>query len=226
MNSAIIGRHVYHPGSAPYGRPISEWAEEWIKWSLSIPRSGSPILDTSGIRCAVNQRGPVWFLAGTFGTSVRRSCVIPSSKALFFPVIEKECSFAEDGEQIDTEEGLVDRAKYLMDLVTYMKLNIDGCNVESLQRFRARSRVFDLIFPQNNVYGVRKGYTRSVTDGYWVMLKGFESGKHVLNFCAEALIPEGPIKSLAKRYVKLRRNKFRTEVRYELTILPKIYHNI
>jgi hypothetical protein len=220
LNSDTIGRHVYPPGSVPYGRPIGEWAEEWIKWSLSIPRIDSPILDTSGIKCAVDQKGPVWYLAGTFGTSVRRSCVIPSFKALFFPVIEKECSFAEDGEQIDTEEGLVNRAMYLMDLVTYMKLNIDGVNVKSLRRFRVRSRVFDLIFPENNAYGVRAGLTRSVTDGYWIMLRGLKSGKHVLDFCAEALIPEGPIKSLSKRYVTLKRNKFRTEVRYELTILP------
>jgi hypothetical protein len=218
LYSHIVSRFLYAPESKPYGRSIGEWAEEWVKWALPIPKCYNPILDTSGIRCAINQRRSVWFLAGTFGTSVRRSCIIPASVGLFFPIIEKECSFAEDGEQIDTEEGLASRAKHLMDLVTYMKLIIDDSIVKGLERFRARSRVFDLFFPEDNVYGVSKGYTRSVTDGYWIMLKDLETGKHVLHFSAEAMIPDGPIKSLAKRYVKLRRDKFRTEVRYDLTI--------
>jgi hypothetical protein len=219
LKSDLVSRYLYAPKSKPYGRSAGRWAEAWVKWALTIPKCNNPILDTSGIRCAINQRGSVWFLAGTFGTSVRRSCIIPASVGLFFPIIEKECSFAEDGGQIHTEAGLANRAKYLMDLVIYMKLSIDDSIVKGLEKFRARSRVFDLFFPEDNVYGVSKGYTRSVTDGYWIMLKNLEMGKHVLRFSAEAVIPDGPIKSLAKRYVKLRRDKFRTEVRYDLTIL-------
>ena len=186
---------------------------------MSIPKKDNPILDNSGKNCQINQNGSVWFLAGTFGTFAKRSCTIPSSVALFFPIIEKECSFAEEGEQIRTEAGLVYRARYLMDLVAHMELCIDDCTVDSLRRFRAASRVFNLIFPLQNVYGVPNGQTRSVTDGYWIMLRGLESGKHLIRFCAEAIIPDGPIKDLAKRFVTVEHDKFRTEVIYELTIL-------
>lgn len=38
----------------------------------------------------------MWFLAGTHGKSVVRDCIIPSSKAILFPVFNTECSFAEN----------------------------------------------------------------------------------------------------------------------------------
>jgi NAD(P)-dependent dehydrogenase (short-subunit alcohol dehydrogenase family) len=34
--------------------------------------------------------GPVWFLAGSFGATVVRSCLVPAGKALFFPLVNQE----------------------------------------------------------------------------------------------------------------------------------------
>ena len=152
------------------------------------------------------------FLLELLGLPQNRKCTIPSTKAIFFPVIEKECSFAEEGEQLKTEEDLVARAKLLIDLVSSMEVTINGINLKNPRQYRARSRVFDLTFPQDNVYHVKPGPTRSVTDGYWVFLKPLRVGKHILHFIGESFIPAGPIAQLAKRYVNVRGNLFKTEV--------------
>jgi hypothetical protein len=160
----------------------------------------------------------VWFLAGTFGNSVRRKCEIPSETAIFFPIIEKECSFAEEGDQLKTESQLCDRASYLMDMVTELRATIDGNDVRNLREYRVRSKVFDLVFNSDNVYDVTPGITRSVTDGYWLFLKPLPKGDHVIYFRASALIPKGPAAQIAKRYVEFRNNIFKTEVLYTLIV--------
>lgn len=209
---------IFPLDSFPYGIKYGEWVEKWIKWSLSMPKSFNPITDETGKNCAKSQLGPVWFLAGTFGTSVKRKCNIPFRKAIFFPIIEKECSFAEEGDQLKTEADLCNRARYLMDVVIEMKVIIDGTAVKDLEKYRVRSSVFDLQFPEDNIYGVKAGATRSVTDGYWLMVKPLSRGSHVIHFMASALIPKGPAEEIAKRLMKYNENIFRTEVIYDLSI--------
>jgi hypothetical protein len=61
---------------------------KWWQWALSIPVFENPLLDQTGEKCMVGQRGPVWFLVGNFGGGdTTRSCSIPEGKRLFFPVI-------------------------------------------------------------------------------------------------------------------------------------------
>ena len=48
---------------------------------VSIPTANNPLTDTTGEDCMVGQRGPVWFLAGTFGGGpTTRSCSIVRSE--------------------------------------------------------------------------------------------------------------------------------------------------
>src|SRR5947209_2554061 len=107
-----------------------------MKWALSIPKIHNPAADSTGKNCAQNQNGPVWFLAGTFGGSMNRQCTIPVKKAIFFPVVTKECSFAEDYD-LKTEQELSKRVKEVMDCVTYMELIVDGFKLQNLKQYRA-----------------------------------------------------------------------------------------
>jgi hypothetical protein len=71
--------------SKPHGHSYSEWAATWWQWALGQPTPVNPLLDTSGQFCATGQKGAVWFLAGTFGSSpVTRACTVPTGQALFF----------------------------------------------------------------------------------------------------------------------------------------------
>ena len=80
-----------NPGVVP---PFSttaygEWSAKWFKWAWEPPPASSPVLDTTGSNCAVGQSGPVWFLAGTFFTSlpapppVIRHCTTSINHRLF-----------------------------------------------------------------------------------------------------------------------------------------------
>ena len=153
-------------------------------WMLSIPKKNNPSLDKTGKYCSMNQNNEnVWFLTGTFGNivPVKRKCTIPIGKAIFFPILEKEDSLKEDSD-LDNESGLIKRSRDATNRLTYMEAWIDGAKIEDLEDYRVQSEVFDLKFPEDNVYDVKQGLTRSVCDGYWLFLKPLEIGKHHIYF--------------------------------------------
>jgi hypothetical protein len=212
---------LYSPNLEPYGKNFAKWAELWIKWVLSIPKMYNPAADLTGEHWNQNQNGPVLFLAGTFGGFARRQCSIPAGKAIFFPVVTKECSFAEDYD-LKTEKELIKRVKQFIDCVTRMEVVVDGAQLQDLRKYRVHSGIFDLVFPENNVYDVEPGPTKSVTDGYWVFLKGLSTGQHRLYFSAEVSLPErSKIVEFARRYNKIKGTIFRTEASYEITVKSK-----
>src|SRR5262245_17996110 len=83
-NDSIIDPRVFPPSSAPFGMFYGEWATEWWQWNLTIPVSDNLLLDMTGEKCAVGQRGPVWFLAGVLNRSgiAIRTCSVPEGTAL------------------------------------------------------------------------------------------------------------------------------------------------
>jgi hypothetical protein len=78
---------VLPPGDQPNGHTYGEWVAAWWRWALSQPASTNPILDSNGAFCANEQEGEVWFLAGSAGEMVTRSCTVPKKTALMFPVV-------------------------------------------------------------------------------------------------------------------------------------------
>src|SRR4029078_3606185 len=61
--------HLEFPlDSIPYNMTWGDWSAEWWRWLMSIPMEKNPANDTTGINCAENQSGPVWFLAGSTET--------------------------------------------------------------------------------------------------------------------------------------------------------------
>jgi hypothetical protein len=78
---------VAPPDSLPGGLSYQQWSAEWWQWAYAIPASMNPIFDTTGVNCAVNQSGPVWFLAGTSGFTATRNCIVPAGKMILFPIV-------------------------------------------------------------------------------------------------------------------------------------------
>lgn len=220
---------LYESNEHPLGRSWEEWATLWCKWMLSIPKKNNPSLDETGKCCSINQNyDNVWFLTGTFGNVIPiiRKCDIPQGRSIFFPVLEKEDSFAEDSD-LRTDSDLIKRCRSAIDKVVTMEAKIDGYNIEQLENYRFQSRVFDLKFPEDNVYDVKPGLTRSVCDGYWVFIKPLPIGRHLLYFRGENSLAEPyTITQLntATVFNKIRNHiqnnsVFKLEVLYELTII-------
>jgi hypothetical protein len=67
MTARSINEQLFSRESDPYGVSYTEWTARWWQWAFSIPVENNPVNDMTGANCAINQHGPVWFLAGTLG---------------------------------------------------------------------------------------------------------------------------------------------------------------
>jgi hypothetical protein len=210
---------IFAIDSTPFDKTYEEWTTKWFQWLLSIPKDVNPATDQTGGNHAQNQAGEVWFLAGTTGGFARRACTIPSGRAIIFPVIAKECSFAEDSD-LKTEEELIGRAREVMDHLNLIQVTIDTIHLDGIKNFRVSSKsCFDILYPENNIYGLKPGHTRSAYDGYWVFIRFLSVGYHQIHFRGEITFPEDSILvELARRYNKIQDNSFRTEVIYDLIV--------
>jgi hypothetical protein len=224
MGSSILYERVENP----FGKSWEYWAAEWCKWMYSIPKQSNPSLDDTGKHCSINQTNEhVWFLTGTFGNTVlvNRRVSIPAGKAIFFPILVKEDSFIEDSD-LNTELELSTRSTDATNKVLHLEANIDGRKIEALEQNRAASEVYDLVFPENNVYNVQPGKTRSVCDGYWLFIKPFQLGKHTVYFRGETLLAQAYTLDAMRNsdvYSRIHQHideklTFKLEVLYEITI--------
>lgn len=173
-------RLILPPNEKVSGISQSEWSAAWWQWAGSFDRSESPVADSSGERCQLKQSGPVWFLAGTYGTKrTIRTCRVPQGKYLFFPLVnfvampgtDKDCDCT-----CDTFKGY---AKSMTDDPSFLILDIDGHRAQNLEAHRqAPSECFDMGAKTEAKYRVFP----SAANGYYVMVPPLKPGKHVLNF--------------------------------------------
>jgi hypothetical protein len=194
---------------------VKQLSAQWWQWALSIPADVNPQTDATGEDCMVGQRGEVWFLAGTFGGSATRTCVVPEGKTLFFPVINSVnidapnvCGQGPD--RIPVKDLRAFSAAFI-DGAADLAVEIDGQPIGNLHRIQ--SQVFEIALPEDNVLnafcpppGVPAGiYSPAVDDGYYVRLNPLAVGNHTLHFHAEN--PDAA---------------FVLDVAYDLTVVPVI----
>lgn len=165
---------VFTPDSYPYGVSYPEWVARWWKWAFSIPIENNPVTDMTGENCAVNQDGPVWFLAGTVGGVVDRSCTIPAEKAILLPILNHGGTLANS----QSEEELLEYTKKEMDIGINLDVTVDNIRLGGLESYRVASPIFDVVLPEKNLFGGRPGPTKGASDGYWLFLEPLPKGKH------------------------------------------------
>ena len=174
------GLTVEPGGSTVAGKTIGDWTADWWNWTGSV--SGSVFNDTTGALATKNQSGPVFFVAGTQGTSVTRSFDVPGNKFILFPLINFVVANGPDPGFADTKTeagALVDGAITPSNLFA----KIDGMDVPNLASHREKS-------PVNFTYTVSAAsgtftpgtFKDANSDGYWIMLDPIGSGTHTLSF--------------------------------------------
>jgi hypothetical protein len=176
-----INPNAYSIDSKPYGLTYGQWTAKWEQWLISMPQQVSAATDSSGKNCAQNQTGPVWFLAGTVGGTAERTCTIPAAKAILFPIVNSECSYAEYP-TVKTESDLVACAKQDNNRATNLLATVDGQSLQPLEKYRVTSPLFNFTFEPNNLFGAPSGPTQGVSDGFWVFLQPLSSGNHEIHF--------------------------------------------
>jgi len=198
---------VVPPNSNAYGSKFSEWSAQWWQYVLSIPASENPLFDPDGSRCAIGQRGPVWFLFGWFGPgAAMRTCSVPDGTALFFPVL----NVVDVNTTTQTAPDLRAETAPCLDATTLLSVTVDGVSVPDLRKkFRVQSEVFDITLPADNLFGLDPGtYSPAIDDGFYVMLRPLGVGPHTVRF-------EG-----ASAGCRLIGGGFSVAVQYDLTVVP------
>lgn len=166
------------PGDSVAGLSQAQWSVRWWQWAGSFERSASPVADTSGELCGEKQHGPVWFLAGTYGTRrTIRTCTVPAGRHLFFPLINYVVA---RGSRSSTDcLGLLRQAAAMTEPVAALVLELDGVRLPvSPQASRlAPQACFNLAAsstPQATIL--------AAANGYYAMLPPLSPGTHTLHF--------------------------------------------
>jgi hypothetical protein len=177
-----------------------EWSAGWWKWLMMIPADqNSPFNWPSTGACGTGQLGSVWYLIGISPNpgTVTITCTIPPGKALFFPLINVECSNLE----LDPFFGATPAARQscaAADLQGAGNLfaEVDGVALQNLTSYRAKSPDFDFVVPSPNIlsvpgHDVPAGAGKASADGYYLMLAPLSNGKHTIHFGGSILT--GPL---------------------------------
>ena len=139
--------------------------------------------DITGLNCNKNQTDQrVWFLAGTFGGRVLRKCEIPFGRSILFPVIADLISFAEF--DFKTKHELRGYAKHDLDQTKNMMVELDKFQIGT-EKYRVQTDLFEFYNAKGDPTGMPSGFTRGVSDGYWVFLHPLYKGNHTIHFEAE-----------------------------------------
>jgi hypothetical protein len=170
--------------SKPYGYTYGEWSARWWQWLLSIPKSKNPAFDFTGANANINQNyHNVFFLCQTYERAAsvpNRTVTVPSGRSIFIPIINWVSILHIDGE---TDQELIDIANKKMDVVANLQIAINRFTIKKgLEEYRARSPIFEIVLPENNIVASPPGLTRAVSDGYWLFLEPLESNTNITSF--------------------------------------------
>jgi len=183
-NAAGADPGVLPPPASPYGSTYAEWSARWWQWALAVPAADNPLNDGSDcLHVAEEQSGLVWFLGGAIDESINaeRNCSVPLGKALFFPVINVECSTVEAPPFFGADAGAL---RTCVDAFTFANAyaEVDGVAVRNVERYFVQSPPFDFTLPPDNVLGVAAGTGSSVSNGIYLLLPPLSAGEHVIRF--------------------------------------------
>src|SRR3990170_2074147 len=125
----LCGLAYADPGVVPLnarvqGRTYGDYAAAWWNWAIQEPEETCPLTDPTGEDAALNQRGSVFFLAGTFGGAATRTVTIPAGKRIFFPIINGVWYVPDNGGL--TEGEIRNRANFVMGFITHLEADFDG----------------------------------------------------------------------------------------------------
>ncbi|MBI3347266.1 MAG: hypothetical protein HY020_08660 [Burkholderiales bacterium] len=167
------------PAKAIAGASQEDWSKRWWRWALSFEDDESPVADPDGRFCSLGQSGPVWFLAGTYGTArAIRSCRVPAGKTLFFPLINY-VTFEPD-DQDESCSSLKRRAAALTPAPTALVLEVNGKRFNGLAEHRQATRRCFHITEDDD--------TLAAGNGFYVALGPLKKGRYTLNF--GGILPE------------------------------------
>jgi hypothetical protein len=186
--AAAVRAEAANPGIGPHGArydwlTYAQWEARWWQWAFSIPADANHPFSPGG-NTLQNQTGHVWFVATVVGGTEVRSITVPPGTALFFPVVNVECSSLEaDPFHGDDPAARSACANGHIDETSGMTATIDGTPVRGLDAYRGESPDFAFgPLPDPNVIGAPAGSAGRSTDaGIYLLLTPLAVGRHTIH---------------------------------------------
>jgi len=186
--------NIFPPGSKPYGLTFAEHQKNFWKWVLEIPANESPVNDRTGEKCAngqSNTNSSVFYLSMNNGGISERTCKVPVGKGLLIPVMQVEWSDKEaPGASV---EELHKSAKKDQDSVNslYLKMGDKEYKYKDLIKYRTQTDVFEVVFPDNGIFGVIEGgISNVVADGFYIITEPLIKGNYSIHFKSSLICPD------------------------------------
>ena len=185
--------NIFPPESKPFELTYEEHVKNFWKWVLSIPQDKNPWDDQTGENCAIDQletNSTVFYLSSNGGGKSERTCTIPAGKGLFIPVSPFEISDKEAPNR--SIEDLYKIAKKDQDSVTslYLKIGDKEYSRQDLEKYRNPTEEFEVVFPNNAIFGATEGSSKAVADGYYVITEPLEKGTYTILYKSSLICPE------------------------------------
>ncbi len=184
--------NIFTPESKPYDLSYEQHIINFWKWVLSLPQDKNPWPDESGKNCAIGQLGTnssVFYLSGNGGGKSTRACNVPAGKGLFIPVSPMEIS---DKEAPNTSiEDLHKISKKDQDSITslYLKIGDKEYSYEDLKKYRTHTGDFEVVFPNNAVFGASEGISKAVADGFYTITEPLSKGNYTISYKSSLICP-------------------------------------
>lgn len=177
-----------------HGETYEDLSARWWKWALTLPvELSNPYVTWDCNSQGKTQSGKVWFLFGVPGPTTLY-CAIPGGQALFFPIVNSECSNVEDPPYFgSTPAARAACAAAWNDDVRDMTVTIDGTPVPDLTAYRVATSDFQAKLPDGNIFGLPKNtHILSSADGFYLFLNPLPPGPHEVRIAATAYVNGEP----------------------------------
>ena len=195
---------LFERDASPYGTDMATWGERATQWVYGHPFDQSPLFDPTGANCALDQRGPVWYIARIAGPRVfsgSRSCTIPHQRSLFLyigAVVDTYPCPPAFGFQPASGQSLYDflraDAAFYLDSVDFLEVSLDG---QTLNGFDGQTLNHDARYyryASNDLFSITGDLSLqtkldpcitgspqpAVLDGFFMMFKPLGRGQHTI----------------------------------------------
>ena len=183
---------IFAPETKPFGLSYEDHIKNFWKYIISIPADKNPWNDKTGENCAVGQletNSSVFYLSGNGGGKSQVVCKLPAGKSLFIPVSPMEISDKEA--PTSSIEELHKIAMKDQDSITslYLKLGDKVYSLQELSKYRKGTGDFEVVYPNNAIFGASAGNSKAVADGYYVITEPLPKGNYSISYKSSLICP-------------------------------------